>query len=283
VSRAHVERHCGGGLSWTLATRSSCAAVRAVAPGYIGYEERSATPIRRVQVPHPNITVIINLGAPLAVHAPALTDAGATFGSFTAGLFNTSAVTANTGDSSGIELKLTPLGAWQLLGVRMAELHNQVITLHDLLGAAAPRLEERLRNTADWDDRFDLIDALLTRQLAQRTPPSEVQWAWSRICGAPSEASVAALTTALQWSRRRLADAFREHVGMTPKTLARVVRFDRVVHAARTGAPVRWSAVAFECGYADQAHLVREFREFSGMTPTEFLRRQGGPMVGIAA
>jgi AraC-like DNA-binding protein len=217
------------------------------------------------------------------VHAPALSDAGATFGSFTAGLFDTAAVTANTGDSSGIELKLTPLGAWQLLGVRMASLHNQVVTLHDLLGAAAPQLEERLRNTPDWDTRFDLLDALLTRQLAQRAPPSEVHWAWSRICGAPSEASVAELTTALQWSRRRLAETFREHVGMTPKTLARVVRFDRVVRTASRGGPVPWSAVAFDCGYADQAHLVREFREFSGMTPTEFLRRQGGPMVGVAA
>jgi AraC-like DNA-binding protein len=283
MSRAQIQRHCGTEVSWLFATRASCPAVRPVVPEYVGYEERSVIAIRRIQVPVPNITVIINLGAPLDVHTPALSAVGASFGSFAAGLFDTATITANTGDSGGIELNLTPLGAWQLLGVRMAELHNQVITLHDLLGAAAPRLEERLRNTPDWDDRFDLIDSLLTRQLAQRAPPSEVQWAWSRICGAPSEASVAELTTALQWSRRRLADAFREHVGMTPKTLARVVRFDRVVHAARTGAPVRWSAVAFECGYADQAHLVREFREFAGMTPTEFLRRQGGPMVGIAA
>jgi AraC-like DNA-binding protein len=62
-----------------------------------------------------------------------------------------------------------------------------------------------------------------------------------------------------------------------------VVRFDRVVQEVRRGRRARWSSVACEHGYADQAHLCREFQEFAGLSPTEFQRRQGAGLAGVAA
>ncbi len=279
---AVVEHHEHSGASWVLATRHSAPAVRGCVPTYVGYEERSTAPLRRLEVPHPNITVIINLGAPLMVHAPALHAPGATYTSFAAGLFDTVALTESTGDSAGIELNLTPLGMWQLLGTPMCELMNTVVSLDALFGATARALEEQLRNTASWDQRFDLLDLSLARRLQRsRIPSAEVQWAWGELQRAPQSTSVSDIAQELRWSRRRLTATFREHVGMTPKAIARVVRFDRAVRHARAGQHIQWSALAWQCGYADQSHLVREFREFAGLSPTEFLRQQ--TPTGLAA
>jgi AraC-like DNA-binding protein len=281
MSRTHVERHSALHHSWELATRASIPALQALVPHYIGYSEQSTGPVRRFEVPHPNVTVIINLGEPLQVHAPALHEAGDRYGSFVAGLFDTVAQTESGRHSAGIELNVTPLGMWQVVGVPMHELMNRVVPLDALLGRTARMLEDQLLHATSWDAKFALLDAALLKRVQRRRPPSAVRWAWSQLARDAAPRSVSDVARELQWSRRRLAESFREYVGVTPKLLARLVRFDRVVRASKDGRPVSWSTLAHRFGYADQAHLTREFREFSGLTPTEFRRRRqpGGLLV----
>jgi len=69
---------------------------------------------------------------------------------------------------------------------------------------------------------------------------------------------------------RWLERAFARHVGYGPKMLARVVRFQHAVALLDAGPPLSWSALAYEAGFADQAHLVREFRALAGLTPGDF-------------
>ncbi len=73
---------------------------------------------------------------------------------------------------------------------------------------------------------------------------------------------------------------FREQVGLTPKTAARVLRF-RSLCRRLDAEPVRWAEIAYDCGYADQSHLIREFRKLAGTTPTDFLARRipGGGVI----
>jgi AraC-like DNA-binding protein len=67
-----------------------------------------------------------------------------------------------------------------------------------------------------------------------------------------------------------LITRFRQQVGLPPKTAARLIRFDAVWRRLADRPPARWDQIAAECGYADQAHLIRDFRQFTGATPTEF-------------
>jgi AraC-like DNA-binding protein len=75
---------------------------------------------------------------------------------------------------------------------------------------------------------------------------------------------------------------FRRTFGMPPKTFARVLRFDAAVRRLRSGRVTGWADLAASCGYADQAHLAREFRALSGSPPSEFAMRllpDGGGVV----
>jgi methylphosphotriester-DNA--protein-cysteine methyltransferase len=75
---------------------------------------------------------------------------------------------------------------------------------------------------------------------------------------------------------KRFIRHFQQVVGITPKRFARVRRFGRVLQSIELGRPVDWSGVAATCGYFDQAHLIQEFREFSGMNPTLYRPRAQG-------
>ena len=101
---------------------------------------------------------------------------------------------------------------------------------------------------------------------------------------APRPVSISALARESGWSVRQLERRFRAETGLTPRLLARIVRFQRVFRALD---PDRgrsdWVAVALDCGYADQPHLIREFREFTGQTPAAFERTASGLGAGFVA
>ena len=86
-------------------------------------------------------------------------------------------------------------------------------------------------------------------------------------------ASIARLARDLECSQRHLIATFREHVGVTPKTYARIVRFDHAVKRLRQTDGLRWAEIADASGYYDQAHLIRDFHEFTGQTPGQFVSR----------
>lgn len=181
-----------------------------------------------------------------------------------------------------IDLKLDPLGAYALTGVPLCELAGGCVPVGEVLGPRADELVARVRDVADWDVRFDLVQAFLAARLAvgPRVDPA-VAWAWRRLCRSGGAVRVQELAAEIGCSRRHLSERFRRQVGLPPKTVARLLRF----HGVRTriaAAPARWADIALEAGYADQAHLNREFRELAGVTPGDFLARQipEGGLVG---
>jgi AraC-like DNA-binding protein len=176
---------------------------------------------------------------------------------------------------SYLEVLLTPLGAYTLLGLPMQRLSGQLVDLVEVLGPAGRRLGEQLREAPGWGQRFGLMDRFLLRRLERGPRPSpEVGWAWERLVATGGAVPIGRLAREVGWSHKHLIARFGQQVGLGPKTAARLVRLDGVwrgLDQAR-GRP-DWGRVAAEAGYADQAHLIREFRQFTGTTPTQFLAR----------
>jgi AraC-like DNA-binding protein len=268
-----VARHDSPLGRWELASRDAHPGLAGDVAGYIGYVEDTNRPLRRREVATADVTLIISFGPTLDVLDPLRPERSAPAQtSFVAGLSDAPVLIEHAGIQHGVEVNLTPLGARRLLGVAMDELTNRVVRLDDLLGPGAGLLVERLDEAPGWAERFDVLDAALARRLAERPPATpEVAWAWGRLRATDGAFPVGALAGELGWSRRRLGLVFRDQVGLPPKLLARILRFDRVVARLRREDPDRWADVAYDAGYYDQAHFNRDFREFAGTTPSAFL------------
>jgi AraC-like DNA-binding protein len=175
---------------------------------------------------------------------------------------------------SYLEVLLAPLGAYTLLGLPMDELSGQTVDLVDVLGATGRRLAEQLRETSSWRRRFALVDQYLLRRLERGPRPSpEVAWAWQRLVATGGAVPIGRIAHEVGWSHKHLIARFRQQVGLAPKTAARLVRFGGVWRRLGERRPLDWGQLAADAGYADQAHLVRDFRRFTGTTPTDFLAR----------
>jgi AraC-like DNA-binding protein len=213
--------------------------------------------------------VILNVGSPYRlIGADGAREYPA---SFAAGLGLGPAHVQSTCAALCVQVDLTPPAASRLLHVPMHELTDRVVALDDLLGRAACELEQRLADAADWDERRSLAEAFVLRRLADAPPlPADVEYAWRRLDETGGAIRVGELAVELRCSRKHLDARFREAVGVPPKTTAALFRFNRALRLVRAGE--RPADVARRCGYADQPHLTREFRRFTGRTPVAFLQ-----------
>ena len=227
-----------------------------------GWHERAGGPVVRDELPGARIVLVVSFG-------PSMDIDGRRFGSFVAGLHDAPARTEHAGLGHGIQAYLSPLGARRLFGLPMGELTRDVVALEDLIGPAAHELAERLATAPGWAARFDLFERAIAARVLEHEPIApELEWAWQRLLRSGGAAPVGELAAELGWSRRHFTATFREQLGMPPKALGRIVRFERAVEQLRAGADL--AALALDCGYYDQAHFNRDFRAFAGATPTAF-------------
>jgi AraC-like DNA-binding protein len=134
----------------------------------------------------------------------------------------------------------------------------------------AESLREQLLEVSTAGARLDRLESALRDAWRGRAWHDAVAYAVARFTSQPAVASVSEVVSAIGLSQRHFISRFTAEVGMTPKRFCRVRRFQRAIAVAHAGGPVDWTSVALDCGYYDQSHLINDFREFSGMTPTEY-------------
>ncbi|WP_262282539.1 AraC family transcriptional regulator [Micromonospora sp. MA102] len=241
---------------------------------YLGYRERTAGPLVRREAAGAFVVLILGWGAPLDVTDPRAADRGARGTSaFLAGPFDGWCATRTAGEGMGVQVLLTAPAARRLLGLPLGELANRALPV-DRLGGWLVRLRDELADLPDWAGRFARLDAAFAARLAVTGPVDpRLVGAWRLLAGSGGALGVGALADEVGWSRRHLAVRFRREFGLPPKTVARLLRFQRayaMVGATPVGGGVPgpgWAELAVRFGYYDQSHLIREFREFAGATP----------------
>jgi AraC-like DNA-binding protein len=162
-------------------------------------------------------------------------------------------------------------GAFPFFDLPFSELHNEHVSLGTLWGHAAIRLRDRLLEESTPQAKLRRFEEILLEQICQPLGRHRaVSYALVRL-GA-EHAPVAELSDEIGISSRRLVDVFSQQVGLTPKLFSRVQRFQKVIQNLPLENDVDWVDVALDCGYYDQAHFIHDFRSFSGLSPSTYLK-----------
>lgn len=175
-------------------------------------------------------------------------------------------------ESSVIGVHFKPGGAFPFLGVGAEELRGRHCDLEAIWGTGAVALRERLCGTGPVEHRFRLLEQFLKTRLRSLKRHSAVVLALSVFAHARSQMTRELAHDACL-SEKRFIDVFRREVGVNPRLLTRICRFQRIL--ARTQRPdgLNWAELASNYGYFDQSHLIRDFVAFSSVSPTEYVRR----------
>ncbi|MDZ7729653.1 MAG: helix-turn-helix domain-containing protein [Dehalococcoidia bacterium] len=270
---------------WEFAFREPAPLLRSFVEPYTAWTEDITSFSRRVEMPYGGLPMIVSFAGPLYLGAPGDDDRSPSpFRDFVAGNHDTYATSSAHGPQAGVQVDFRPLGARMLLGMPLHELTNQAVTVEDALGPDGRILAEKLRAAPTWDACFDLLDAFITARLATAQPvPEGIAWALARLRRNDPDTTIGGLADALGVSHRALIAMFRDYIGLTPRMVARVARFRRTVETIDRERPASLADLAVDCGYYDQSHLHRDFRQFAGMTPAEYVRRlapDNGGLIG---
>jgi AraC-like DNA-binding protein len=230
-------------------------------------------------LPSPWITFIVSVDGPVRVSGTV--EDGDRFDPVTAtsydvmvaGLHPVAARVEQPAEQAGVQLALHPLAVPALLGCRSSELLGPGDHGHEVLGRAATELHDRVGSIKDAEGRLDVVTEWLrsrTDDARRSSVRPEVVRAWQVAQATGGRCRVEDLARAVLLSPRQLRTLMLAETGLSPKQLCRAFRFDNVIARLAEGSQTL-AQIAADGGYADQAHLTREFRQMAGCTPTQWL------------
>jgi AraC-like DNA-binding protein len=268
-------RHSSELGRWESAVAAPHPALRAYVREYVGGSEETHQPLVRRELPTEIAPVIIGFGPPFRMFDRADATKYLDVRSFATGAFDAHVLVGSTGAYSCVQINFTILGARRFLQQPLHALANRVVPLDDVLGGEGRRLEMLLYETPTWEQRFDILDrVILARVGGGRDLPGAVSYTWDRLLRGAGQLNIADLVRETGWSHKHFVAQFTQQLGLTPKAMARVLRFGRAAELLKTSERGRFADIAYACGYYDQAHFTRDFTAFAGVSPTALLATQ---------
>ena len=274
MDRLKVSRHDSDAGSWRVSHLEPGGSLASYVGAFYAYDEGGGCFQRRRELPDGCAVFIFNLGAELRVEHPRNTRR--VFGEgegFYSGASATYAVTETDGAQAGAEIKFSLLGARLFLGCPLEELGDALTDAPLTFGRAAIELRDRLAEARSQDERVGALVRAAAAKLgsADGIAPGLV-FAFKRLSRA--DVRIADVAREIGMGRERFSKAFRREFGLPPKTFARVRRFARALCIGRREPTLSGAALAAQCGYVDQAHMIHDFQEFSGCSPSALWRQQ---------
>jgi len=179
--------------------------------------------------------------------------------------------------ASLIGVHFKPSGAFPFFALPLDELRNRHVPLDSLWRGRAIELRERLLATADVQEKLLLLErvllSLLHRRHSRHAAVGHALAAFRR--GARRIADVVDETG---MSQRRFIRLFNDEVGLTPKSFCRIRRFQHAVALLHDAPSIDWAEMALACGYYDQSHMIHDFQDFAGLSPSNYLSRRTAHM-----
>lgn len=251
----------------------------------IGYRATGQQRSLHRGVPSPSLTFIVNLDTPIVAgtHPDARADGTARpYDNILGGLHTSAAYIFQSDHQAGVQLAVHPLAARRLFGVPASELTDTSNDATAVLGDGLRDLQQRIGEDIAWQSRFDAVERYLSDRASAApsfaAPRTEVAAAWRWMVAHRGRGRMDDLSRHVCLSGRQLTKLFHAELGVTPKAVNRLIRFDRARRAVQArvlaGRGLALTEVANAAGYFDHAHLVREFQKFLGCSPTAWLAEE---------
>jgi AraC-like DNA-binding protein len=255
--------------------------VRPFVERYIGYRIDGYEPAVHRGLPSRHMTFIVSIGPPIdVVKQTSGSQEPRIYRAVLSGLQAAPALISHDGSQQGVAIELTPLGSRALFGMPARALWDLTLELREVVGPIGDELWERLQELPGWRQRFATCDAILARLTGRHETPAEMVRCWQALVSSHGQLQIDVLARQVGYSRQHLARRFRAEFGLGPKLAARIIRFERANRMLRAvPSPASVADVAATCGYADQAHLARDFSLLAGCSPTQWLRDEELPIL----
>jgi AraC-like DNA-binding protein len=247
--------------------------------GYFATSSSLVRPTWQRHLPGTEVPLILNFGAAHTVAGQQLDHAWVT------GLQTRSQRSVATGERQFMVVRFTPLGAHLFLRLSMDTLTDQTVALDQLSPRVAALVNDDVMIAQGWAERFDAMERLIGGRVIGSAAPTIAERAWNELVRSGGQTPVRWLAADAGCSHRHLIQQVRAGIGLTPKRLATLLRFNRAIGAVDQnssnkplleGSPLAedacWARIAAECGYFDQSHFIRDFKAFAGVTPSELRR-----------
>lgn len=168
-----------------------------------------------------------------------------------------------------------PGGLHRLLGIPMYELFDDSLDISLVWNKEIRELEQRLRDTCDYDEMHEIVEAfLLSRLNLTQVEKHPIDSVFKFLQDTTQPLSLDKLADLACLSPRQFERKCHERLGLGPKVFNRIVRFSKAYRLKENRPDLSWLDVAIHCGYYDVQHLRRDFKEFAASTPTSVMRQQ---------
>jgi AraC-like DNA-binding protein len=171
-------------------------------------------------------------------------------------------------------VRLTAHGAYHFFGLPMREISNRFTDLDFVWKGIAREIEDKIANAKDTGRRIQIIQHYLLNQLCKNGKhDATIDHCLDLIYSSRGQIRIEDLALHTGLSNRQLVRKFNDSIGLSPKEFARIIKFICSLRYLKQTNNMYLSQAAYDCGYYDQAHFIHDFKEYSGLTPTEFLKQ----------
>ena len=168
-------------------------------------------------------------------------------------------------------IQFKPTGAYPFLHTPIHKLNNTVINAEKVLGNEIIDLHDHLQNATSPNNKFNIAENwLIERFEKDKYADQELLDVFDKVTIKRIGKYQEAISTYSK-TQKHLIDQFKKNFGLTPKNFQRIFRFNDILQQIQHKQKISWSQIAYNCGYADQSHFIKEFKEFSGFNPQEFI------------
>lgn len=176
-----------------------------------------------------------------------------------------------TGNTGTFFVCFHPNGFLPFAPFPVKEMKNTAVPLTDLFGEAGLELERAILNAASTTERISITESFLISRLTDENNVDQIlKSSVETILTANGQLSVDDLSSRVNTNRRQLERKFSSAIGLSPKQVSKIVRLQNALKMMLNGEVISLTDVAYENDYYDQAHFIKDFKEFTGLTPKEF-------------